>query len=80
MLRHWATNNEVQGPTTNNQWSIGDDSLKSQKHYGGMTQQTTSIRMTVLGSQRYDTLVSNIDQPSWERNQQARTSKPLSHS
>ena len=53
---------EVQGPTTNNQWSIGDDSLKSQQILRWQTQQTTSIRMTVLGSQRYDTLVSNIDQ------------------
>ena len=53
---------EVQGPTTNNQWSIGDDSLKSQQILRWQTQQTTSIRMTVLGSQRFDTLVSNIDQ------------------
>ena len=53
---------EVQGPTTNNQWSIGDDSLKSQQILRWQTQQTTSIRMKVLGSQRYDTLVSNIDQ------------------
>ena len=53
---------EVQGHTTNNQWSIGDDSLKSQQILRWQTQQTTSIRMTVLGSQRYDTLVSNIDQ------------------
>ena len=56
---------EVQGPTTNNQWSIGDDSLKSQQILRWQTQQTTSIRMTVLGSQRYDTLVSNIDQTSF---------------
>ena len=55
---------EVQGHTTNNQWSIGDDSLKSQQILRWQTQQTTSIRMTVLGSQRYDTLVSNIDQPT----------------
>ena len=54
---------EVQGHTTNNQWSIGDDSLKSQQILRWQTQQTTSIRMKVLGSQRYDTLVSNIDQP-----------------
>ena len=53
---------EVQGPTTNNQWSIGDDSLKSQQILQWQTQQTTSIRMKVLGSQRFDTLVSNIDQ------------------
>ena len=53
---------EVQGHTTNNQWSIGDDSLKSQQILRWQTQQTTSIRMKVLGSQRYDTLVSNIDQ------------------
>ena len=56
---------EVQGHTTNNQWSIGDDSLKSQQILRWQTQQTTSIRMKVLGSQRYDTLVSNIDQPSF---------------
>ena len=55
---------EVQGPTTNNQWSIGDDSLKSQQILRWQTQQTTSIRMKVLGSQRYETLVSNIDQPT----------------
>ena len=56
---------EVQGHTTNNQWSIGDDSLKSQQILRWQTQQTTSIRMKVLGSQHYDTLVSNIDQPSF---------------
>ena len=55
---------EVQGHTTNNQWSIGDDSLKSQQILRWQTQQTTSIRMKVLGSQRYETLVSNIDQPT----------------
>ena len=53
---------EVQGPTTNNQWSIGDDSLKSQQILRWQTQQTTSIRMTVLGAPHYETLVSNIDQ------------------
>ena len=54
--------NEVQGPTTNNRWSIHNNSLWSPEtlYWGGDSQ---SIKMSVLGSQSYDTLVSNIDQP-----------------
>ena len=54
--------NEVQGPTTYNRWSIGDDSLWSPETLSWMDD-SQSIQMSVLGSQRYDTLVSNIDQP-----------------
>ena len=54
--------NEVQGPTTYNRWSIGDDSLWSPETLSWMDD-SQSIQMSVLGSQRYATLVSNIDQP-----------------
>ena len=55
-------NNEVQGPTTNNRWSIGDDSLWSPETLSWMDD-SQSIQMSVLGAPHYDTLVSNIDQP-----------------
>ena len=54
--------NEVQGPTTYNRWSIGHDSLWSPETLS-WTADTRSIKISVLGSQRYATLVSNIDQP-----------------
>ena len=57
-------NNEVQGPTTNNRWSIGDDSLWSPETLSWMDD-SQSIQMSVLGAPHYDTLVSNIDQPSF---------------
>ena len=56
-------NNEVQGPTTNNRWSIGDDSLWSPETLSWMDD-SQSIQMSVLGAPHYDTLVSNIDQPT----------------
>ena len=55
-------NNEVQGPTTHNQWIIDDYSLWSPEALSWMDE-ALSIKMAVLGSQRYDTLVSNINQP-----------------
>ena len=53
--------NEVQGPTTNNRWSIHNNSLWSPEtlYWGGDSQ---SIKISVLGAPHYDTLVSNIDQ------------------
>ena len=54
-------NNEVQGPTTNNRWTIGHDSLWSPETLAWTTE-VRSIKMSVLGTPRYDTLVSNIDQ------------------
>ena len=54
-------NNEVQGPTTYNRWSIGDDSLWSPETLSWMDD-SQSIKMSVLGAPHYDTLVSNIDQ------------------
>ena len=54
-------NNEVQGPTTNNRWTIGHDSLWSPETLAWTTE-VKSIKMSVLGAPRYDTLVSNIDQ------------------
>ena len=53
--------NEVQGPTTNNRWTIGHDSLWSPETLAWTTE-VKSIKMSVLGTPRYDTLVSNIDQ------------------
>ena len=57
-------NNEVQGPTTNNRWTIGHDSLWSPETLS-WTADARSIKMSVLGAPNYDTLVSNIDQPFW---------------
>ena len=54
-------NNEVQGPTTHNQWIIDDYSLWSPEALSWMDQ-ALSIKMAVLGAPHYDTLVSNIDQ------------------
>ena len=53
--------NEVQGPTTNNRWTIGHDSLWSPETLAWTTE-VRSIKMSVLGTPHYDTLVSNIDQ------------------
>ena len=55
-------NNEVQGPTTYNRWTIRHDSLWSPETLA-WTHEVKSIKMSVLGSQSYKTLVSNIDQP-----------------
>ena len=55
-------NNQVQGPTTYNRWTIGHDSLWSPQTLSWATD-VKSIKMSVLGRQRFDTLVSNIDQP-----------------
>ena len=54
-------NNEVQGPTTNNRWSIDNNSLWSPETLS-WTLEVKSIKMSVLGSQRFPVLVSNIDQ------------------
>ena len=54
-------NNEVQGPTTNNRWIIDDYSLWSPEALSWM-HEALSMKMSVLGTPRYDTLVSNIDQ------------------
>ena len=56
-------NNEVQGPTTNNRWSIDNNSLWSPETLS-WTLEVKSIKISVLGTPRYDTLVSNIDQPT----------------
>ena len=54
-------NNEVQGPTTYNRWTIRHDSLWSPETLSWTTE-VKSIKMSVLGAPHYDTLVSNIDQ------------------
>ena len=54
-------NNEVQGPTTYNRWTIGHDSLWSPQTLSWATE-IKSIKISVLGAPHYDTLVSNIDQ------------------
>ena len=59
-----SDNNEVQGPTTYNRWSIGDNSLWSPETLS-WTLEVKSINMSVLGTPNYDTLISNIDQPFW---------------
>ena len=55
-------NNYVQGPTVYNRWSIHHDSLWSPETLSWTTQ-VKSIKMSVLGSPHYNTLISNIDQP-----------------
>ena len=54
-------NNEVQGPTTYNRWTIRHDSLWSPETLS-WTPEVKSIKMSVLGAPHHDTLVSNIDQ------------------
>ena len=54
-------NNQVQGPTTYNRWTIGHDSLWSPQTLSWATD-VNSIKISVLGAPHYDTLVSNIDQ------------------
>ena len=56
--------NEVQGPTTYNRWTIRHNSLWSPETLS-WTPEVKSIKMSVLGAPHYDTLVSNIDQPFW---------------
>ena len=56
-------NNQVQGPTTYNRWTIGHDSLWSPQTLSWATD-VNSIKISVLGTPHYDTLVSNIDQPT----------------
>ena len=53
--------NEVQGPTTNNRWSIHDSSLWSPETLF-WRDDLQSIKISVLGAPLYDTLVSNIGQ------------------
>ena len=53
--------NEVQGPTTYNRWTIRHNSLWSPETLS-WTPEVKSIKMSVLGAPHYDTLVSNIDQ------------------
>ena len=73
-------NNQVQGPTTYNRWTIGHDSLWSPQTLSWATD-VNSIKISVLGSQRITTPWSPTStRPSWERNQQAQESKQLSHS
>ena len=60
-VEYATDNNEVQGPTTNNRWSIDNNSLWSPETLSWMDD-SQSIKMSVLGAPRYDTLVSNIDQ------------------
>ena len=55
--------NEVQGPTTYNRWTIRHDSLWSPETLS-WTPEVKSIKISVLGAPHYDTLVSNIDQPT----------------
>ena len=53
--------NEVQGPTTNNRWTIGHDSLWSPETLAWTTEVKAS-RCPCSATPHYDTLVSNIDQ------------------
>ena len=52
---------EVQGPATENRWSIGDSSLQSGQVLSWNTNHR-SIKMTVLGAQLLGPLVSNLGQ------------------
>ena len=55
---------QVQGPETVNRWSIDNNSLWSPETLSWTTD-PRSVKISVLGSQRFDTLVSNIDQTYW---------------
>ena len=52
---------EVQGPTTDNRWTIGDSSLKSRQVLSWQTDNRV-VKMSVLGLQLAAPLVSNLGQ------------------
>ena len=52
---------EVQGPTTDNRWTIGDSSLTSRQVLSWQTDNRV-VKMSVLGAQRPPVLVSNLGQ------------------
>ena len=52
---------EVQGPTTDNRWTIGDSSLKSRQVLSWQTDNRV-VKMSVLGAQMAAPLVSNLGQ------------------
>ena len=54
---------EVQGPTTDNRWTIGDSSLTSRQVLSWQTDHRV-VKMSVLGAQRPPVLVSNLGQTS----------------
>ena len=54
---------EVQGPTTDNRWTIGDSSLTSRQVLSWQTDNRV-VKMSVLGAQRPPVLVSNLGQTS----------------
>ena len=54
---------EVQGPTTDNRWTIGDSSLKSRQVLSWQTDNRV-VKMSVLGAQPPPVLVSNLGQTS----------------
>ena len=55
--------NQNQGPSTNSIWSIDNRTYEIRNNGGWIEASFRSMNITVLGTQQFDTLVSNIGQP-----------------
>ena len=55
--------NQNQGPSTNSIWSIDNRTYEIRNNGGWIEASFRSMNITVLGTQQFDTLVSNIRQP-----------------
>ena len=55
--------NQNQGPSTNSTWSIDNQTYEIRNNGGWIEGKNRVMKITVLGTQQFDTLVSNIGQP-----------------
>ena len=55
--------NQNQGPSTNSIWSIDNQTYEIRNNGGWVEGKNRAMNITVLGTQQFDTLVSNIGQP-----------------
>ena len=55
--------NQKQGPSTNSIWSIDNRTYEIRNNGGWIEASFRAMNITVLGTQQFDTLVSNIRQP-----------------
>ena len=55
--------NQKQGPSTNSIWSIDNRTYEIRNNGGWIEASFRAMNITVLGTQQFDTLVSNIGQP-----------------
>ena len=55
--------NQKQGPSTNSIWSIDNQTYEIRNNGGWIEGKNRAMNIAVLGTQQFDTLVSNIGQP-----------------